>query len=163
VQLQQRMSRYWDDLPWEGSLGKDHTFDNFTGNDLSVKGDFSLSHLDDLAIVVMFSVFESQVRQLVLEEVALEELSLKHRVIISAVNTAKEQIEFGSFYRVLEPFKDHHHDLVAQVDQIRDYRNWVAHGRRGSPKNNVDPEMAYNRLRRFLRVLEGNEQEQTGF
>jgi hypothetical protein len=155
LKLQRRFAIYWDDLPWDGPLGKEDSFQLYTGTDLRRKSHFSLSLLDDLAIVVLFSVFESRVRQYVLREIALEEGTIKHRAIKYAVTEAKERIEFGSFFRVLEPFKDHHHDLVAQVDQIRDYRNWVAHGRPGSPKNNVDPEIAYARLRRFLQVMEG--------
>ena len=41
-------------------------------------------------------------------------------------------------------------DLTEQVDQVREYRNWVAHGKRKAVKNAVTPEMAYDRLKRFL-------------
>jgi hypothetical protein len=44
-------------------------------------------------------------------------------------------------------------DLVTQVDQVRKYRNWVAHGRRGDPVNNVAPNEAFDRLGRFLLEL----------
>ncbi|MFO0969808.1 MAG: hypothetical protein U0793_29990 [Gemmataceae bacterium] len=44
-------------------------------------------------------------------------------------------------------------DLVTQIDQIRDYRNWVAHGRREAPANNVTPGAAYDRLNEFLAAL----------
>lgn len=155
LKFQQRLGRYWDELPWDGPLGKDSTFNDLKGDDLRAKGDNSLLLLDDLAILVFFSVFESIVRQHVLNEVSLEEAAISHRTIKHAVAEAKERIEFGSFFHVLEPFKDQHHDLVAQVDQIRNYRNWVAHGQRGSPTNNVEPQAAYDRLREFLAVLRG--------
>jgi hypothetical protein len=152
--LRRLASAHWDALPWDGQLGKDSSLHDFSAEELVGKANFSLPHLDDLAIVVMFSIFESEVRQRVLEEVAAEEKALKHRAIRWAVARAKERIETGSFFSVLEPFKDRHHDLVAQIDQVRDYRNWVAHGRRGNPRNHVDPKMAYDRLRRFLQILE---------
>ena len=58
--------------------------------------------------------------------------------------------------RVLEPLKKQDRvsaDLITQVDQVRDYRNWVAHGRRDAPTNNVPPEIAYERLTEFLSAL----------
>lgn len=146
---------HWAGLPWDGQLGKDSALHDFSAEELVEKADFSLPHLEDLAIVVMFSVFESEVRQRVFEEVSVEGKTLKHRTIRLAVSRALERIQTGSFFNVLEPFKDRHRDLVAQVNQVRDYRNWVAHGRRGSPKNHVDPKMAYDRMRQFLQVLEG--------
>jgi hypothetical protein len=41
------------------------------------------------------------------------------------------------------------------VDQVRQYRNWVAHGRRERDldMNHVTPRMAYDRLRNFLAEL----------
>jgi hypothetical protein len=56
----------------------------------------------------------------------------------------------GSFYKVTEAYKALDPDLIEQVNQVRKYRNWVAHGRRGEPQNAVDPKTAYARLNRFL-------------
>ena len=57
---------------------------------------------------------------------------------------------------MLSPLKEQGHvsgALVTQVDQVRDYRNWVAHGRRDAPTNNIPPQVAYERLKEFLAVL----------
>jgi hypothetical protein len=76
-----------------------------------------------------------------------------------AAADALRGVEEGSFYRqVLSPLKEQNRvsgDLVTQVDQVRAYRNWVAHGRRDrdAGMNNVTPRMAYDRLREFLAVL----------
>ena len=74
-----------------------------------------------------------------------------------AAEDAIRGVEEGSFYRrVLEPLKRQERvsaDLITQVDQVREYRNWVAHGRRDAPTNNVTPELAYERLKEFLAVL----------
>ena len=43
--------------------------------------------------------------------------------------------------------------VLRRIDQVRDYRNWVAHGRRDAPTNNVTPELAYARLNEFLAAL----------
>jgi hypothetical protein len=59
-------------------------------------------------------------------------------------------IEQGSFFNVLEPYKDLDANLVEQVNQVRRYRNWVAHGRRTEQPAAVDPKTAYDRLKQFL-------------
>ena len=61
----------------------------------------------------------------------------------------------GSFYHVLAPFRSQEPDLTEEVDQVREYRNWVAHGKRRAIKNAVTPEVAYDRLKRFLEKFVG--------
>jgi len=39
------------------------------------------------------------------------------------------------------------------MNQVRRYRNWVAHGRRTAKPDAVDPETAFRRLKEFLDVL----------
>ena len=59
---------------------------------------------------------------------------------------------------MLEPYKSAAGaGLVEEVNQVRRYRNWVAHGRRDDlrPKDNVEPREAYDRLTRFLAALRG--------
>lgn len=65
-----------------------------------------------------------------------------------------EQIAEGSFFRVLQPFKDVDANLVEEVNQVRRYRNWVAHGRGGEEPANVTPSIAYDRLQRFLEKIQ---------
>jgi hypothetical protein len=44
--------------------------------------------------------------------------------------------------------------LVEEVSQVREYRNFVAHGRQeGKRPANVTPRMAYQRLGRFLAAV----------
>ncbi len=62
-------------------------------------------------------------------------------------------IENGSFGRVTESYKAMDVDLTEQVNQVRKYRNWVAHGRRGMPENQVAPDSAIERLGHYLRRL----------
>jgi hypothetical protein len=119
--------------------------------------DAALAPLDDLAVLVLFSVFESVVRQALLVQVAKEVSDASHPVIRNAVRDAVYGIEFGSLKNnVLAPFKlpaDADKDLIEHVDQVREYRNWVSHGRRGKPKTFVDPKMAYDRLKEFLNLV----------
>jgi hypothetical protein len=94
----------------------------------------SLKPIDDLAVVVLFSVFESQVRDYLVERIRPEVDGLTDPILKEAAAGAIQGVEEGSFYRrVLEPLKLQGRvspDLVTQVDQVRVYRNWVAHGRR---------------------------------
>ena len=145
--------RYWDDLPWDKGLGGDRLFQELAGDKARAGADLSLLYLDDLAVVVLFSVFESMVRLRVLAEVEGEAAGLRHRALKLAAEEMTRRIAEGGFFHVLEPFKDLHADLVEEVHQVRRYRNWVAHGRKGDPQNNVTPETAFARLTRFLNVL----------
>jgi hypothetical protein len=43
--------------------------------------------------------------------------------------------------------------LVGDVKQVQQYRNWVAHGRTGRMPPNIIPKMAYERLKDFLDQL----------
>jgi hypothetical protein len=85
-----------------------------------------------------------------LEEVEAELPPLHHVAIKRAIAEMKEGIEHGSFFEVLEPYKDFDADLIEQVNQVRRYRNWVAHGRRTEQPAAVNPTTAYDRLKRFL-------------
>jgi hypothetical protein len=82
-----------------------------------------------------------------------EEASLQHRALKWAAKETRRQLEEGSFFRVLEPYKDGHANLVEEVHQVRRYRNWVAHGKKGKQPDSIEPAAAYKRLGQFLEVL----------
>lgn len=117
----------------------------------------ALAPLDDLAVLVLFSVFESVVRQELKCQVEREVSDDSHPVVRSAVGDAIQGIDHGSFYNnVLARFKgtpDADSDLIEHVNQVRKYRNYVAHGKRGASPETVSPDTAYERLRRFLLVV----------
>ncbi len=113
--------------------------------------------LDDMAVLLLFSVFEATVRDRTLVEMDRElEKPPRHLVLKKAVGDAKDTIEHGSFGRLTESYKDLDPKLRTMVDQVRHYRNWVAHGRRGSVKNNIDPKAARTRLEQFLKLLDAD-------
>jgi len=108
-----------------------------------------------MAVLLLFSVFEATVRERTLEEMDRElEKPPRHLVLKKAIDDAKDKIGHGSFGRLTESYKDLDPDTRTLVDQVRHYRNWVAHGRRGPVRNNVDPEAAIMRLERFLTLLD---------
>ena len=145
--------RHWDSLPWVGDLGRDDHLNQLTAEEILSGSQRVLEDLDDFCVLLLFSVFEAKIRQRVLEEVEAELPSSRHVIIKRALDDMREGIEQGSFFRVLEPYKDRDPDLVELVNQVRRYRNWVAHGRRTEQPESVDPATAYQRLNRFLDLL----------
>ena len=159
ARMQRLGARHWDDPSLEGaSVWQDDLFRTLVSADIVRDATASLALIDDLAVVVLFSVFESLVRDYLVRRIKPEAAALSDPILRQAAEEAVRGVEEGSFYlRVLGPLKDQKRvsaDLVTQVDQVRDYRNWVAHGRRETPTNNVTPQMAYDRLGMFLDALD---------
>jgi hypothetical protein len=148
--MQRMGKKYWDGLPWEGELGRDDRLQKLTAAEIQEKSRSVLGDLDDLCVLLLFSVFESTVRARVLTDVERDLLPFRHAAVRHAIAALKEAIENGSFFKVLEPYKEVDADLIEKVNQVRRYRNWVAHGRRGEPPNAVDPRTARDRLQLFL-------------
>jgi hypothetical protein len=146
--------KYWDDLPWEGKLGRDNLLSDLQSSEVNDMSRVVLDDLDDLCVLLLFSVFEATVRERVRADVDEELPILQHPALVQAMATLKDTIGHGSFYRVLDPYKSLDANLVEEVNQVRRYRNWVAHGRRGEQPDNVSPDDAYLRLKRFLDRLE---------
>jgi hypothetical protein len=151
--MRQLGSKYWDSLSWGGDLGRDNRLRDLTSPEIVERSDAVLSDIDDLCVLLLFSVFEAIVRDRVLVDITAETPASRHPAILRAIEGLRENIEHGSFFRLLESYKALDVDLVEQVNQVRKYRNWVAHGRRGVPENAVDPLTAYQRLQRFLDKL----------
>ncbi len=109
--------------------------------------------LNDLAVLVLFSVFEATVRARAKDGVDRETALIRHPAVLSAIKNLKDSIENGSFAKVRQAYKKMDGDLTTQVNQVRKFRNWVAHGRRDEPENNVDPKAAKSRLDLYLQRL----------
>jgi hypothetical protein len=139
------------------SIRQDDHFRTLEADEIVAETEASLEPIEDFAIVALFSVFESCVRDYLIELIRPEADGIIDPILKEAADEAMRGVGEGSFYRrVLEPLKKQGRvsaDLVTQVDQIRDYRNWVAHGRRELPTNKVTPEQAYTRLEEFLAAL----------
>jgi hypothetical protein len=147
--------KHWNDLPWDGDLGRDNHLNSLVSEEILNDSKTILDDLDDLCVLLLFSVFEATIRERVLAEVDAELPPLHHLAIKRAIEEMKEGIAHGSFFKVLEPYKDVDANLIEEVNQVRRYRNWVAHGRRTEQPAAVNPTTAYDRLRRFLDHLPG--------
>ena len=142
--------RHWDDLPWEGAIGKDERLRSIESRDIIADTDLSLEHLDDFAVLILFSAFESIIRERARSDVRNARDRLLHPLVTRILDAAVQDLEQGSIFRVLDVYKDQDVEIVEEVNQVRRYRNWVAHGRRGESPSSVDPPTAYGRLKRFL-------------
>ncbi len=144
---------HWLKLPWQDdafALLQDDAFRMLEPADITGPAESALEPLEDLAIIVLFSVFEAIVRESVVQQIKPEIAILRHHSLRTAAHELIDAIRHGSFYQVLAPYRKLDPNLTEEVDQVRDYRNWVAHGQTGGFKAAVRPEVAYERLARFL-------------
>jgi hypothetical protein len=89
--------RHWNYLDWDGTLGKDDVLRNVEGPPLVQAADLGKMHLDDLAIVALFSVFESVVRDRLRIEIEEARQTIKHPVLQFASDQALHEINRGQF------------------------------------------------------------------
>lgn len=151
--LLKTLGGYWDRLPWDDMPPAPDRLRRGTGETFTRTGTTVLQPLEDVAVFVLFSVFEALVRDIVREQIRPEKEALQHPALVSAGEGLLDAIDEGSFSRILELLKTAATaDLIEHVNQVRRYRNWVAHSRRPDrrPAAVVDPKTAYDRLRIFL-------------
>jgi hypothetical protein len=156
--MERTARRYWDEELGEetlrATLHRDDVFRDLEKAKIQDLARRVNDDLDDLAVLLLFSVFEATVRDRTLEEMNRElEKPPSHPALKKAFDDAKDAVEHGSFGRLSESYRGLDPDLRTMVDQVRHYRNWVAHGRRGAVKNNIDPKAAFARLGQFLELL----------
>jgi hypothetical protein len=158
------LAKYWGELPWESNdvwvvqLAADSVLRHLEAKPLAGDAKLVADEVDDLAILVLFSVFEATIRDLLEQQVRPEVEQLRHVTLKAAGQEVLKGVAEGSFYRVIEQVKSaDNNDLVEQVNQVRKYRNWVAHGRRADmrPSALVRPKDAYDRLKEFLAIVRG--------
>jgi hypothetical protein len=99
-------------------------------------------------------VFEAEVRDHIGVEIEPQVKAITHIVLKAAADDAVIDVQSGSFGLLMEKYKPSvGSDLIEMVNQVRRYRNWVAHGRRGDLPPDVTPRLAYDRLSEFLKAL----------
>jgi hypothetical protein len=155
------LALYWGQAPergdnvWVDRLLKDSVLGSVEATQMGEDATAVLGPLDDLAVLVLFSVFEANVRDMLIEQLLPEMDRLTHPVLVKSAQDLVQVVAEGSFFKVLEPFKSSAtNDLIEHVNQVRRYRNWVAHGRRAEKKpDSVQPKAVYQRLKEFLSTI----------
>jgi hypothetical protein len=159
--MQRLGSRHWNDDSLKGtSIRKDERFKHIEADDLKREASIALDPIDDLGILVLFSVFESAVRDYLAGVVKPLTSALEGTILHKVGEDALDGIQYGSFaFNVLEPLKKQKRitaELSEKVNQVRHYRNWVAHGKR-EPRDpkviNLNADDAFLRLKEFLDTL----------
>lgn len=110
----------------------------------------ALEELDDLAVLALFAKFEVWlIRDItqVLDSKGELLAPFEKKVLACARKAVKRQrlASLLDVYKIIVPA-----EIVRQVKQIREYRNWVAHGKRGLRPVAITPKEAYERLNEFM-------------
>lgn len=93
-QLQRIGSKYWTEIPWASAkIARDDDFKTLEAEDISAATRKGLAPIDDLAIVVLFSVFESLVRQHLVEQLQPEKATLSNPILIQAAENAVQGLK----------------------------------------------------------------------
>lgn len=111
--------------------------------------------LDDLTIVALWASFEQQVLDHI-EQVVHRTLKQKRkdRLQQRVLQACLKNSRYWHFKEVLDLYKAIiDPQLVGNVKQVLQYRNWVAHGRTSPMPPNIMPRAAYERLKDFLDQL----------
>jgi len=145
----------------DASIWLDEQFKEVEAEDIVSGTTKALKEIEDLAVLVLFAVFEGVVRDHLEVIIQPEADTLTHPILQNAAKDAIEGVQDGSFsLRILIPLQKQNlieSELIDKVKQVRDYRNWVAHGKREPRKKkkiaNLDPQEAYSRLKEFLERL----------
>src|SRR5438128_12343328 len=94
--------KHWNNLPWDGDLGRDSHLQHLTSAEILNSSQTVLDDLDDLCVLLLFSVFEATIRERVLADVEAELPPLRHVAIKHALVEMKESIEQGRYFKFLE-------------------------------------------------------------
>lgn len=153
--------RHWNDDSLTGtSIRRDEKFKQLEASEITLETKRALQPLDDLGVIVLFSVFESAVREHLNGIIGPLTVDLGHPILQHAAKDVLEGISQGSFANnVLTPLQEQKRITPAlsdKVKQVRDYRNWVAHGKR-EPRPlhivNLTAHETFTRLKDFLGTL----------
>jgi hypothetical protein len=123
VYMQRLGDRFWDRPEWDEALSLDNLFRHVDAGDLRDGDGVILQDLDDLGVLLMFSVFEATVRDRAWADVENSLPARLHPAVSHTIDELRKDIEGGSFGRVTEAFKSLDHDLIEKVNQVRRYRN----------------------------------------
>ena len=93
-------SKHWDDPSLNRdsiSIWQDDQFRMLISSDIVAETTVSLKPIDDLAVVVLFSVFESQVRDYLIARIRPEAAGLTDPILKEAADDAIQGVEEGSY------------------------------------------------------------------
>ena len=90
-----RLARKWDDPALAEVLGRDNHLRHRTTAELQDMAQTILDELDDLSVLVLFSIFEATVRAQAMADVDREITLIRHPAVLRVVKDLREAIENG--------------------------------------------------------------------
>ncbi len=159
VRMRRLGTHHWDDESLKNaSIWMDDRFKEVGA--IENETNLAIKPLEDLGVLVLFSVCEAAVRDHLEGIIRPMTGHLGHPILEHAAERVLEGIKQGSFAnQVLTPLQEQGRitpELSDKVKQVRDYRNWIAHGKR-EPRDpsiiNLDAKEAFERLKEFLETL----------
>ncbi len=107
--------------------------------------------LDDLTIVSLYSIFESKILSQISSIISTIATGPSTEFVKSIAKYTAKNSERWLINDILDLYKSKvNPDLVGNVKQIYNYRNWVAHGKKTGKPLALDPITVYERLFDFL-------------
>jgi hypothetical protein len=110
--------------------------------------------IEDAALLALYAAFEARLREHVTARIdhLRADMDATSPVFGSAlIDMFRSYCDAARMDSLIHLFADSvGHELTAKVGAIRQYRHWVAHGRRGAAPPKMPPRAAYDSLSRFL-------------
>jgi len=112
------------------------------------------SDLDDLTVLALFAIFEQALLDHLLQTSQRVQQGIASRLQGALADKAFRGLDRWPLGEILDVYKVAiDPTLVGLVKQVKDYRDWVAHGKRDAPAARIGPKAAHERLDSFLSAL----------
>lgn len=133
------------------SVPKDSRFAGKTLAEARTLLEQASAEVDDLVIISLAAVFEQKILDHLIDVANMMRISQQGVFPLEVLKYGLDKLERWYFPDVLDFFKTLVHvDIIGQAKQIYQYRNYVAHGKKGIKPASTDLIKAYERLTKFL-------------
>ncbi len=114
--------------------------------------DSAYTELQDLTIVSLIAIFEKIIIKHIFDICIKDSSLLKDEFSKTAMEYVTKLKDRWSLMNILDIYKSIvSSNVVGEIKQIIEYRNWVAHGKKNNKPLSLSPEIAYQRLSAFIK------------
>jgi hypothetical protein len=148
--------KHWNSFDDDHPLFRDEPFKQVTDVELWYGAEIGLRELQDQAILMLFSSFEVRCRHLLQAQVSLACSTTASTAALSVLSQSLDLVQEGSFAQVAQHFHASGtitENMHQQLGVLREYRNWLAHGRSGRKPGYIEPRVAYQQLSQVLQAI----------
>ena len=152
-----RIAHLWDSLT-DAVVPPDERARLPSGEQLDAAAGTALQAVEQIAVLHLFATFEAMLRDHVLAQIESERTAFTpaHPLLVNAMASLDRRVDQGNISELLDSYAAGAdiklRELLADVREVREYRNWVAHGSRGVPPigSGMTAQVAKDRLEDFL-------------